>query len=217
MRDLATIQREIAAAILGDGADAVRDEGLARYREQYFLRHVAVLEEDFPAVVRAVGHDAFHDMARRYLAAHPSTSFTLRDLGRGFPSFIDDPELRDAARLAWACVEAFDGPDAPPLDPASLAGVPEDAWPNARIVLMPSLKRLVLDHPTRRHVVVYRARPSDVPAQAFALLDAIANGATLEEACDRVKPPREEIAGWFKSWTEAGWISAIYFPPSLPI
>ena len=189
----------------------------ARYREQYFLRHVAVLEQDFPAIVSALGHDAFHDLARRYLAAHPSTSFTLRDLGRRFPMFIEDPELRDAARLAWAIVEAFDGPDAPPLDPASLAGVPEQAWPSARIELQPSLQRLVLECPKRRYLVVFRRTTTDLDASAYALLDAIANGASLEDACDRVKPPREEIAGWFRSWTEAGWLSRIYFPPSLPI
>lgn len=211
MRDLATIQRDVANAILGDGAVG---EGLARYREQFFLRHVAVLEDDFPDVLLAIGHDAFHDLARRYLAAHPPTSFTLRDLGQAFPSFLEDPTLRDVARLEWALVESFDGPDAPPLDPTSLAGVSEDAWPNARIVLQPSLQRLVLEHPAKRHVVVFRRTKTDLDATAYALLDAIANGASLEEACDRVKPPREEIAGWFRAWTEAGWISKIYFPPS---
>lgn len=213
MRDLARIQRDVAAAILGD-EDVT--QGLARYREQFVLRHVAVLEEDFADVVRAVGHDAFHDLARRYLAAHPPTSFTLRDLGRAFPAFVEDRVLRDAARLAWARVEAFDGPDAPPLDLTSLAGVAEDAWPRARIVLQPSLQRLVLQHPEMRWVVVFRGSVTDLDATAFALLEAIAGGASLEEACDRIAPPREEIAGWFRSWTEDGWISKVYFPASLP-
>lgn len=211
MRDLATIQRDVANAILGDGEIG---EGLARYREQFFLRHVAVLEDDFPDVLGTIGLAAFHELARRYLAAFPPASFTLRDLGRAFASFIDDPSLRDMARLEWALVESFDGPDAPPLDPTSLAGVPEDAWPNARIVLQPSVQRLVLDHPKKRCVVVFRRTKTDLDPIAYALLDAIANGASLEEACDRVKPPREEIAGWFRLWTEAGWISKIYFPPS---
>lgn len=212
-RDLATIQREVAEAILGH-ADV--DEGLGRYREQFVLRHVAVLEEDFPGVLRALGHDAFHELVGRYLAAHPPTSFTLRDLGHAFASFLEDPIVRDTARLEWAFVEAYDGPDAPPLDPASLAGVPEDAWPHARLALQPSLQRLVLDHPARRYVVVFRGAARDLDAKAYELLDAIANGASLEEACDRVRPPREEIAGWFRSWTESGWLTRIYFPPSLP-
>jgi hypothetical protein len=213
MRSLAAIQRAVAEAILGD---ASVDEGLTRYREQFFLRHVAVLEEDFPEVVKAVGHETFHDLARRYLATHPPKSFTLRDLGHAFPAFIEDPIVRDVARLEWARVEAIDGPDAPPLDPSSLADVGEDAWPHARIVLQPSLQRLVLDHPTRRHVVVFRATTTELDEKAYALLDEIVRGATLEEACDRVEPPREQIAGWFRSWTESGWLSRIYFPPSLP-
>lgn len=211
VRSLARVQADVARAILGDEE---LSEGLARHREQFFLRHVAALEEDFASVVRAVGHEAFHDLARRYLAAHPPASFTLRDLGRAFPAFLEDPTLRDVARLAWAFVEAFDGPDAPPLDPTALAGVAEEAWPHARIVLQPSLQRLVLDHPSRRHLVVFRAMETELDAKAYALLDAIACGATLEEACERVAPPREEIAGWFRLWTEAGWLSRIYFPPS---
>ena len=48
MRDLAAIQRDDANAILGDGEVT---EGLARYREQFILRHVAVLEDDFRALL----------------------------------------------------------------------------------------------------------------------------------------------------------------------
>lgn len=211
MRDLRTIQRDVAKAILGDGEVS---EGLARYREQFLLRHVAVLEDDFPDVRSAIGDDAFRDLARRYLAAHPPTSFTLRDLGHAFASFVDDPILRDVARLEWALVESFDGPDAPPLDPTSLAGVPEDAWPHARIVLQPSLIRLVLEHPTKRCIAVFRRTKTDLDPVAYALLEAIANGATLEAACEEVNPPRDEVAGWFRTWTESGWLSKIYFPPS---
>ena len=213
MRDLATIQRDVAAAILGE---APVDEGLARYREQFFLRHVAVLEEDFAQVLRAMSHDAFHDLARRYLAAHPPhlvhaarpSVATSRRSSR-IPCFATSRASR--GRMSRRST----GPNAPPLDPASLAGVAEEAWPSARIVLMPSLQRLALDHPSRRHVVVFRGRETEIAPSAFALLDAIAGGATLEEACERIAPPREEIAGWFRAWTEAGWISRIYFPASL--
>lgn len=129
----------------------------------------------------------------------------------------------------------FDGPDAPPLDPSSVAEVPEEIWPSARIVLHPSLQRLALDHPAhayryavrtgaaamrpearRTHVVVFRTKQTELDAGAYALLDEIARGATLEEACVRAAPRRDEIAGWFRHWMESGWISKIYFPPSLP-
>jgi hypothetical protein len=233
---LASIQRAIADAVRGDGPVS---EELARYREQFFLRHVGALEEDFASVAHAVGHDEFHAVVRGYLTAHPPRSFSLRDLGRSFPAFLGDAFLRELARVEWAFVEAFDGPDAPPLDRSSLSAMPEAAWPGARIALAPSLQRLVLDYPAHdyRHAVrtgIVATRPEAKPTYvvvsrgpcglrhteleplAFALLEELANGASLETACERVAPPREEIAGWFQRWTEAAWISAIYFPASLP-
>lgn len=217
------------------------------YREQFFLRHVDALRDDFVSIERLLGDDGFEELARAYLAAHPPGSFTLRDLGHAMAGFVaqaapwaDDALVADLARVEWAFVEAFDAPDVPPLDPSVIASVPEDAWPAARLVLHPALQRLALAHPAHeyRHAVrvgdaaerplpkpsfvaVYRGPDTlqfaDVEPEAFALLDELARGATLEQACERAARAtrvaedvfESKLAGWFASWTARAWIADV--------
>ncbi|MBX3204613.1 MAG: putative DNA-binding domain-containing protein [Labilithrix sp.] len=185
------------------------------YREQFWLRHVDVLRDDFASIEYALGDDAFERLAHAYLEACPSASFTLRDLGEDMARFLatrapwsTEPFLAELARVEWAFVDAFDGQNAPPFDPASIAGRSEDEWPGARIVLHPALQRLTLEWPThdyrigarkgeeparpeRRacHVVVYRGAELlhclEIDADAAAMLDELARGTPLGEACER--------------------------------
>src|SRR6185436_876216 len=74
---------------------------------------------------------------------------SLRDLGDRLPGFVERSEwlphrelCTDMSRLEWAFIEAFDAPNAAPLDPKKLAAIPADAWPNARFVLDPALRLL---------------------------------------------------------------------------
>jgi len=129
-------------------------EQLDVYREQFWLRHVGSLREDFPSLVHVLGDDRFEELCRAYLDEHPPTSFTLRDLGDRLAAFVatfepwkNDPLLADIARLEWAFIEAFDAPDAPRLDVSALASATEDAWPRARIVFQPAMRRLALAYP----------------------------------------------------------------------
>lgn len=219
------------------------------YREQFWLRHVDVLRDDFASIEHAVGEDAFERLAQAYLTECPSASFTLRDLGEHMTRFLasrspwsEDPFLADLARVEWAFVDAFDGPDAPPFVPASIAGVAEEAWPTARIVLHPSLQRLALAYPAHDYriaarkdespvrpdpractVVVYRGPELlhclAIDADASAMLDELAKGTPLGEACERAAstsgidlPAFEgKLAGWFSEWTSLGWIRAVLF------
>jgi hypothetical protein len=140
-----------ASAIASGNARLSPVEQVDIYREQFFLRHVDSLREDFRSIEHRIGDEAFEELVRAYLDAHPPSSFTLRDLGAEMAAFLatrspwsDDRLLVDLARVEWAFVDAFDAADAPPFDPTSLAGVPEEAWPDARISLDPSVQRLAL-------------------------------------------------------------------------
>jgi hypothetical protein len=191
-------------------------EQLDIYRQQFWLRHIGALKEDFVSAHHLLGDESFRILCERYLAAHPPTSFTLRDLGDRFGDFLEATEpyksdslLLDCARLEWAFVEAFDAPNAPPLDPRAIATAPEEAWERARIVLHPSVQRLLLAHPAhvyraRVHegedpprpdrsptgVVVYRGPEKlmyvAIELLALELLDLLAAGAPLGAACERV-------------------------------
>jgi hypothetical protein len=129
-------------------------ERLEVYREQFWMRHLPNLAEDYPTLSWAIGAAAFRDLAIDYLCAHPPRTWDLQRLGADLPAHAaryaagDRARIAgDAARLDWAFVEAFDAPDAPPFDPSVLASTPEDAWPAARVEVHPSLRMLALGHP----------------------------------------------------------------------
>jgi hypothetical protein len=272
--DLASMQRAIAKLLAG-GAPVASDpdsaalaeqlasgngrlsaaEQLDVYRQQYLLRHLDVLREDFLTLEHALGDAAFEALATAYLQAFPPRSFSLRDLGVDLPRFVaerapwsEDPLLADLARVEWAFVEAFDAPDAPPLDLATVAAVPEDAWPSARLVLQPSVQRLALRHPAHEVRIAVRSgepppaagmtRPAPSPtyvvvfrgparlqciaveADAYALLDELARGTALGDACERVASAsgasgasfeeiEQKVGAWFQEWTALGWLSRV--------
>jgi Putative DNA-binding domain len=234
---LDALQRFIADAISGDVDVGSRIELAARagsvlapgqrrldaagrleiYREQFWLRHLSNLGDDFPTLAWVVGGAAFREVAVAYLKSHPPCTWNLQRLGADLPTFVsthapcsDDPLAVDACRLDWAFMEAFDAPDAGPLDLQVLAGAPEDAWPKARIELHPSIRRLVLTHPAHdlreavkrgdAHarpvaattcVIVWRdpscvLRAAAVEPMPFALLGELAGGAPLGAACEAI-------------------------------
>lgn len=154
----------------------------------------------------------------------------------------DDALVAELARVEWAFVEAFDAPSAPALELASLAAIEEDAWPSCRVVLQPSLRRLSLLHAAhdyrlavrrgeapakpvpaqaRVYVVVFRGPVSlqclELEPSAHALLDELARGAPLGDACERVASRsgiaesafEANVAAWFHEWTALGWLSRV--------
>lgn len=151
------------------------------YREQYFLRHLDVLREDFRSLEVLLGDASFDTLARDYLAVHPPSSFSLRDLGHAMASFVrdhapwsHDPFLFDLATVEWAFVEAFDAADVPPLDLATIASAPESSWPGAKVILHPALQRLSLRYPAHdvRATARLAADASDEPLAAVVRPDA---------------------------------------------
>lgn len=129
-------------------------ERLDIYANMYFYRLLDVLKEDYPALLAAVGEVAFHNLVTDYLLVHPSTHPSLRFLGRHLPGFLRHhplararPWLADLARLEWAMVEAFDGPDAEPLAAERLQALPAPRWASARLRFVPTLEVLRLSSP----------------------------------------------------------------------
>jgi hypothetical protein len=204
-RDLADLQRFLLGAVQGSTvvgdqeplARAVAEllvpspsgmkphERLEVYREQFWLRHLGSLDEDFPTLTWALGGPSvFRELAQDYLAAFPPRTWDLQRLGAELPRFVaghrrfgDDQLSEDAARLDWAFMEAFDAPDSPPFDTRVLASTPEDAWPGARIELHASLRLLRLDHPVHElRSALQRGdsllRPASAPTRLVVHRDA---------------------------------------------
>ncbi len=105
---------DVRAQVRG-GPHAGIDTMLGIYRNAYTLRLIKILRGDFDRLRRLVGDANFDRLAGAYLAANPSTSFSVRWVGAGLPEFLvthetgrRHPELVQLARLEWAQIMAFD-------------------------------------------------------------------------------------------------------------
>jgi hypothetical protein len=120
-------------------------ERLEIYSRSYWFRVLDSLVEDFPGVRAILGVPKFHALSRDYLVEHPSTSFTLRNLGSHFVEWLarnlDRTQPRaqlalDMAQLEWAHIQAFDAAERPVITPDMWARAGEDA----RLSLQPYIR-----------------------------------------------------------------------------
>jgi hypothetical protein len=196
---LATWQRAIAGAVMrpfapGERMQAASAETAARfvkpndrltaferlqiYNQQYWWRILGSFREDFRGLRAVLGERKFERLAIAYIEACGSTSWTLRDLGQHLESFLlDHPELTaphtplalDVARVEWARVIAFDGPERPPIDPAKLQ---RRAPERLRFGLQPYLTLLTLAHPVDKLLGRLRARSLETGSVSNAVTAA---------------------------------------------
>jgi hypothetical protein len=151
---LATLQRQLQAAITADGAPPpLRGHlgGLAVYRHAWRARLVEALRTNYPVLHRVLGDAAFAALADDYMAAHPSRRRSIRWFGHRLPAFVaahierlPHPSLADLTRFEWAICLAFDAADHPPLGFETLAATGAQAWPALRFSLQPGAALLAL-------------------------------------------------------------------------
>lgn len=140
------------------------------YREQFWLRHLDSLREDFPGTSALLGA-AWDDLAMGYLGAHPPSTPSLRELGFQLADYLSAlgpavvPELAvDMARVETAYLEVFDAPDEAELDGAQVSALSADQWPRVWLEFSGALRLLELNHPVadlRRELRAGRA-PDDL-------------------------------------------------------
>ncbi|HTV25872.1 MAG TPA: DNA-binding domain-containing protein, partial [Polyangiaceae bacterium] len=80
--------RETVCQLVPCGALSASDH-LAIYQRSYRLRLEACLREQFPVLCQALGSALFDDFARAYVRACPPESYTLHDLGRRLPDYLE--------------------------------------------------------------------------------------------------------------------------------
>jgi hypothetical protein len=128
-------------------------ERLEIYNRQYWFRVLSSLYEDFPGLRAILGARRFDAMAKAYLVANPSRSFTLRNLGSKLASWLKrNPKWAgenlalalDIVRLEWADIEAFDGKSEPALRQEDLAN---GANARLKLQLQPYISLLSFRYP----------------------------------------------------------------------
>ena len=166
--------RAVAAEFIKPNDRLTSFERLEIYNRQYWFRVLSSFAEDFPGLRAVLGDRRFDAVAKAYIAACPSRSFTLRNLGsrleswlRKHPSWAGPrQELAiDMVRLEWADIETFDGKAEPALAPEDLAG----ATPaKLRLQLQPYIQLLDLRFPVDDLLLAVRDdEDTDFASNAF--------------------------------------------------
>lgn len=135
--------------LIPDGAKEEKGVLLGVYRNAYVLRLIEVIESDHELLHAYLGDEAFDEMARAYVTAHPSDQPNARWFSRHLPAFLaraapyrDEPHLAELALLEKTLADAFDAPDAPVAGVATLAAIAPEAWGGLKFSAHPSAMRL---------------------------------------------------------------------------
>jgi hypothetical protein len=168
-------------------------ERLEIYNRQYWFRLFSSFEEDFPGLKSVVGSRKFETLMRAYLEAHPSRSFTLRNLGSTLVAWLKQnpqytkPYTDSAAAMAaleWAHIEAFDNESRTPLTADEIAGLNADS----HIALQPYLRLLAAPYAVDDALLAVRDSAHDSGAQT-----SNAVGIHLVRRARSRRPKQEQI------------------------
>jgi Putative DNA-binding domain len=141
----------IAASFVAPNSRLTPFERLEIYNRQYWYRVLDALAEDFPVLRAVVGSRTFQHLSIDYLTAHPSRSFSLRNLGSKLPEWLAAHAqyagrrqrlALDVVRIEWAFVEAFDNAERTPLTLEQIATLDGGSV----LGLQPHLRLLALDY-----------------------------------------------------------------------
>jgi len=157
-----TTSRPVAKAFIKPNDRLTSFERLQIYNRQYWFRIIDCFYDDYPGLRAVLGERRFRSLACAYLGKHPSSSFTLRNLGQNLESFLRDqprwtrPRERmalDMARLEWARVVAFDGEARPMVSIDDLLGAKPT---KLRLRLQPYLSLLELRYPLDDYLIALK-------------------------------------------------------------
>jgi hypothetical protein len=155
-----------AAEILKPNDRLTSLERLEIYSRSYWFRLLDSMRDDYPGLRAVLGPERFDRLATVYLADCPSESFTLRDLSSRLDAWLEaNPRYAganrrlalDMARLEWAHVVAFDGPEEKILGPEDLV----ELTPSLRVGVQPYITLLELQYPVDVMRVGLKSTPED--------------------------------------------------------
>lgn len=161
-RKLLNVSAENLESVISPSRALTSLERLDIYARAYGARLLECLRTEFPMFVRAVGEEAFDQLALEYLQRYPSRSYTLNRLGENFPRFLEETRppaesggdwprlLVELAKLEWTMGEVFDGPGWEGLeagDFSMLERLAPEEFGRCRLLTSPSLRLLAFQFP----------------------------------------------------------------------
>jgi hypothetical protein len=170
---------DVASSFIAPNSRLTAFERLEIYNRQYWFRILGALAEDFPALRAVLGGRAFDALSIAYLTAHPSRSFSLRNLGSRLVEWLAaNPRFTgrrhrlalDVARIEWAFVEAFDSAQREPLTLEQIATLDADS----RLALQPHLQLIALEYPADDLVLSLHQRDKRQVGEAGLAGDEVA-------------------------------------------
>lgn len=122
----ALIHQEICSVetVIAPSNSLTSQERINIYRNGYFLRLLECFKHEFKGLHHALGDEMFNHFVWMYLQAYPSTSYTLNELGKMFPTYLQkslednlngsEPDwwqlfIVDVAKFERAYVETYNG------------------------------------------------------------------------------------------------------------
>jgi hypothetical protein len=220
-----------ADELMKPGSNLSSAERLELYHRQYWFRVLDSIAEDFPVLQKMAGEDTFWALMEAYLSECPSSSFTLRHLGRRLADFtgkwdeIDESKRRwfsSIARLEYADMEIYESAEWEPVPPEQLATATLGLQPHVKLIALPVEADLCKDwesfspdSETPIHIAVWRAENGGslrcrIDPVEFVLLSRLRAGGTLSalfaEPTDR-EPEPQEVSEWFSDWQSRKWIA----------
>jgi len=145
-------------------------ERLSIYANMYFERLIDILAEEFPSVRHLLGPQNFADVAKGYVTRHPSTHYSLAQLGRGFPHFLLEesdgfkiPHRKFATAVATVertMEDVFDEEQVEPLLFDDLQAIPGESWHQVRLKTISALRLLELLYPVNGYISAVRDKRS---------------------------------------------------------
>ncbi len=222
---------EEAQARLTAGPKLGPRERLDVYVRGYVARLVECLADDYPVVKHAMGEERFEALCRQYVARWPSEAPNLNAYGRRMPELCEEQGRAfeaDLARLEWAVVQVVHAPVGASLTMETLAGVPMEQWPAARLEPCPALRIVEARYPVNDYFQAVKdggepVAPATAPSATavyrsgltvwrmgltppmVAVLGALVAGEALEHALAHAgDAPPEHVMAWFREWVQSG-------------
>lgn len=148
------------------------------YANAYYARLLECLRSEYPALLQAIGREAFDAFAFGYLQRYPSRSYTLAQLGANFPRYLREtrPPLAEGssdqesaadwtdfvielATLERHYSEVFDGPGVEGqilLQTDDLSAIAPDRWHESKLIPVVCLRLVSFRFPVHEYASAVR-------------------------------------------------------------